>query len=105
MANFSPKPLPPGPGRAFGSKNRITDAIQIMNDNNFNPIQEAINRYRDPKATNGTKDIMLTLLIKRVSPELRSIEMTGKDGTTLVPTVIRMSAPEVKPIGDDITNA
>jgi hypothetical protein len=98
MANPHPAP---GPGRPIGSKTQIDvffDAAKIMFEMGFNPVEEAVKRYLDPKSGNGTKDAMLSLLIKRVSPEIRAIEHTGPNGANFMPTIIKVMTTGQKDI-------
>ena len=41
----------------------------------FEPLVEAINRYRDPKTPNASKDFCLGLVVDRLYPKLKSVEV------------------------------
>ena len=74
----------PGPGRTPGSKNKSTlEAREIMDRLGFNPIEELISRYKDPKLQEQTHNLMLRELVARFAPVLRSVELTGQDGEAL----------------------
>ncbi len=83
----------PGPGRPKGVKSILTEfkrSREYMIDIGFNPIEEAIKRYNNPKLKETTHNEMLGFLIKRWDPELRSVEVTGANGNPLETTRINV---------------
>lgn len=89
--------IKPGPGRPKGQKSGYVDAKQTMIDAGFNPIDEAIKRYRNPLLKESTHNLMLQILEKKWSPDLKAVEVTGKDGEQLIaPQIIRMSTNPIK---------
>jgi hypothetical protein len=58
----------------------------------FDPIVEAIMRFRDPNTPNRSKDVALTIVADRFAPRLKSIEVTGDQSNRLAQVMINVIA-------------
>lgn len=77
------------------------DARKVMEAMGFNPIEEAIIRYRDPKSNSKTRDTCLSLLADRYTPRLKSVEVSGSDGDEIKQVTINITAPASSPSVDN----
>lgn len=65
------------PGQSGNPNGHRRDARKEADDLGFFPIKEAVARYRDPKTPNASKDYCLGLVMDRVFPKLKAIELKG----------------------------
>lgn len=70
-------------------------AIKTCKELGFDPIREAIIRYRDKQTPNASKDHCLKLIADRVLPSLKNIEVRGSLEGGLQQTVINIVAGDI----------
>jgi|SRR6478672_3294669 hypothetical protein len=70
-------------------------AIKTCKELGFDPIREAIIRYRDKQTPNASKDHCLKLIADRVLPSLKNIEVRGSLEGGLQQTVINILSGNV----------
>ena len=74
---------------------------KTLADLNFDPLKEAVARYRDPETPNASKDYCLGLITDRVLPKLKAIEVTGgQTAQQVLINVLAASGTNVTPIAD-----
>lgn len=76
----------PGPGRPKGVI-PIKSVRQMLDAVGFNPFHKAVEMIRDPTTTVSTRASLTQSLMPYYGHRLNAIEITGKDGEALVPTV------------------
>jgi hypothetical protein len=71
-------------GKSLGCKHKITrDVAGLLDELGCNPIEGMARIALDPKASEPIKARMLAELAKYTVPQLRSVEVTGRDGNAI----------------------
>lgn len=66
---------PGNPGRTPGQG--IHTIRKTLEELGFDPIREAVKRFRDDSLPHSSRDVALTLIFDRVLPKLKAIEISG----------------------------
>ena len=85
-----------GKGRPPGSPNTIKYVRETLARLNFNVIEEAVLRYRDPKTPEASKDAMMNIIANKALPNLKSIEMKVDNETNQSRFVFNIMAAELQ---------
>ena len=94
------------PGQSGNPSGRVTNAERLgkqLNELGFDPILEAVRRYRDPRTPNASKDFCLGLVMDRVLPKLKSVEVKRDNATTQ--TIINILSGNVPVVAQPIIDA
>jgi hypothetical protein len=90
------------PGRPVGFENagrKYNNIGKALEELGFDWLAEAVNRFHDPRTPNASKDFCLGLITDRVAPKLKSIEVSGKNGSDLNKIVMNIVSGSVIPAG------
>ena len=85
-----------GMGRPPGQPNTIKYVRETLKRLNFNVIEEAVLRYRDPKTPQASKDAMMNIIANKALPNLKSIEMKVDNETNQSRFVFNIMAAELQ---------
>lgn len=90
-------PLGKPMGRPPGSANRLSlEARQTLINLGFNPLEEMVKRFLDPKSSDATKDKMVSELVQYFVPKLKAIEHSG-DHTAALESLVRVVFQQKEP--------
>jgi translation elongation factor EF-G len=67
-----------GKGNPGVQRHSVVALRQTLKDLGFDPMTEAVKRFRAQDTPHQSKDAMLKLIIDRVMPTLKSVELTGE---------------------------
>lgn len=71
------------PGKPHGAKSHMKPTAKRLEELGFDWIAECVNRFRDENLPNASRDYALGLLVDRVAPKLKAVEITGAGGSEL----------------------
>lgn len=80
-------------GRQVGAKSKFKTTAETLRQLGFDPLKEAVRRFRDPEIPNASQDYCLGLIMDRLHPKLKAVEHTGQ-GKHLAQVLINIAAPE-----------
>jgi len=95
-------------GNPHGRKPLRHEVVKTCANEHFDPILEAIHRYRDPKTPNASKDYCLGLVADRLYPRLKSTEVKTDQvmgGQAVVINIVSSESPKPQIEDASVTDA
>ena len=79
-------------GRPPGSVSASTAIRKELERLGFRWVEECVKRFRDPQLPNASRDYALGLLVDRVAPKLKAVEVSSMSGDHLQQIMINIVA-------------
>ncbi len=93
-------------GRPPGAQNSVTYIRKRLKELGFDWVAEAVKRYNDPKTPQQSKDYTLNLIVSRLAPTLKSMEIKDTTEKAVLPpqfNIVAIPVPNLEAQNDLVT--